>query len=507
MGVLHTELVTELSLGAKLALLPISLLLYIIVSSVYYAFFHPLAKIPGPKLYAVTQLPYFYHLTQGDWIVTVSKLHDQYGPAVRFTPNDVSFITADAVKTIYGHKNSEAKTFQKDLRIYRQNRPVSDIITSSHDDHKRMRRLLSHAFSIKALRRQEDIVNHYVDQFISGLTERARNGTNVDMVAWYNFATFDLIGHLALGQPFGCLETGTYHPWVKVLFTGIKAVLFTQILARFGIQKWANWLIPAKYNKATATHYQFTAHAALARIDANDTKSQDFMSYILRHNDEKGMSKAEIIENASLLIIAGSETTATLLSGTTYYLLKNPDKLSKLTNEIRSRFNSEEEITLTAVDQLQYLLACFSEGLRMYPPVPAGLARLAPKGGELIEGYWVPEKTSVSVPHRPAYLSSYNFKYPNKFVPERWLDDPEYASDSKPVVQPFSAGPRDCIGKNLAYTEMRILLTRLLWKFDLELLPESKDWDQQDVFLLYEKRQLHVKLTEVVREKSLVDVK
>ncbi|KPA35165.1 isotrichodermin c-15 hydroxylase, partial [Fusarium langsethiae] len=224
MGVLNTEMVTGLPLSAKIALLPALWTLYLIGSAVYYVFFHPLASVPGPKLYAISPIPYYYHLYQGTWVRTITRLHEQYGPAVRFAPADVSFITADAVKTIYGHGG---KTFEKDLRIYRQGRPVRSIITSDHENHRRMRRQLSHAFSMKALRAQDKILNHYVDLFIAGLTKRA--GTEIDMVAWYNFATFDLIGHLAMGQPFGCLEKGEYHPWVRILFAGLKATAFTQV--------------------------------------------------------------------------------------------------------------------------------------------------------------------------------------------------------------------------------------------------------------------------------------
>ncbi|KPA35153.1 isotrichodermin c-15 hydroxylase, partial [Fusarium langsethiae] len=276
-----------------------------------------------------------------------------------------------------------------------------------------------------------------------------------------------------------------------------------RLITRLGLRKYIPYLLPSKYTKATKEHYQFTEHTAMARVDVSDTSSHDFMSYILRHNDEKGMSRAEIIETASLLIIAGSETTATLLSGTTYYLLKNPDKLNKLVHEIRSTFSSEDEITLIRVDNLKYLLAVLNEGFRMYPPVSTGLSRFAPAGGEFIASHWIPENTAVSVPHYPAYHSAYNFKDPEQFVPERWLDDPRYAKDNRAVLQPFSAGPRDCIGKNLAYTEMRILLTRLLWKFNLELQPKSENWSDQKVFFLYEKFPMHVKMTEVVREKPV----
>lgn len=340
-------------------------LLYLALSAIYYAFFHPLAKIPGPKLYAVSQVPYLYHMVTGDWVHVLAKLHDRYGLAVRFAPNDVSFISADALKTIYGHKSTGGDAFVKDLRIYRQGRPVSNLITSNHDDHKRMRRLLSHAFSMKALRNQDEILNRYVNLFITELSKRAQQGVAVDMVAWYNFATFDLIGHLALGQPFGCLESGQYHPWIKRIFNSIKTIAITQVITRLGLRNWVALLTPKSLKKATMEHLQFTEHAALARLDAGDTSSQDFMSYILRYNDEKGMSTAEVIENSGLLITAGSETTATLLSGTTYLLLTNREKYNKLTSEIRSAFSSEDEITLSRVDQLKYLLAVFSEGFRM----------------------------------------------------------------------------------------------------------------------------------------------
>jgi cytochrome P450 len=90
------------------------------------------------------------------------------------------------------------------------------------------------------------------------------------------------------------------------------------------------------------------------------------MSYFLRHNENKdGLSVPEIVGNSSILIIAGSETTATLLSGTTFQLLKNPAVYRKLVTEIRSSFTSAQEITVERVGQLQYLLAVFNEGFRM----------------------------------------------------------------------------------------------------------------------------------------------
>jgi hypothetical protein len=98
--------------------------------------------------------------------------------------------------------------------------------------------------------------------------------------------------------------------------------------------------------------------------------------------------------NASTLIVAGSETTATLLSGAIYLLLANPDKLAKLVKEVRSTFKSDEEITLTSVQSLTYMLACLNESLRCYPPVASGLPRVVPKGGNVVAGQFIPEDVS-----------------------------------------------------------------------------------------------------------------
>lgn len=102
------------------------------------------------------------------------------------------------------------------------------------------------------------------------------------------------------------------------------------------------------------------------------------------------MTLPEIYANAAVLVIAGSETTATALSGTIYYLLQNHLALQKLTAEVRSTFRSETEINFGSVNRLEYLLACIEEALRMYPPVPALIPRVVPPGGAEISGRWVP---------------------------------------------------------------------------------------------------------------------
>ncbi|KAK5130047.1 hypothetical protein LTR08_002521 [Meristemomyces frigidus] len=111
------------------------------------------------------------------------------------------------------------------------------------------------------------------------------------------------------------------------------------------------------------------------------------------------MSKRKEYANSDILMVAGTETTATLLSGLTFHLLKNPDKLAKLVTEIRSALASEEEITIERLQALPYLHACIEEGLRMYPPISNGLPRIVPPAerrsmGDISQLEYDPHRTS-----------------------------------------------------------------------------------------------------------------
>lgn len=200
-------------------------------------------------------------------------------------------------------------------------------------------------------------------------------------------------------------------------------------------------------------------------------------------------------ETSGILILAGSETTATLLSGAVYYLLKNQEWLTKLQQEVRTAFASDTEITFTSTAQLKIMNAIIQETFRLYPPVPGALPRVTPKGGALVSGTFIPGDITIGIPQYAASRSSRNFTDPDKYAPERFLGAEKYASDKRQVIQPFSVGPRNCIGQSLAWAEMRTILARLVWNFEFEMLDTSRDWEkQQRVFVLWSKPSLMVRL-------------
>lgn len=98
---------------------------------------------------------------------------------------------------------------------------------------------------------------------------------------------------------------------------------------------------------------------------------------------------------------AGSETTATALSGLMYFILTNDVPYRKLVSEIRGAFKSHKDITWDAAKELPYLGACIYEAMRMFPPVPANLNRVVPPEGAFIDGKWVAGEVSVPTWARP----------------------------------------------------------------------------------------------------------
>jgi cytochrome P450 len=206
-------------------------------------------------------------------------------------------------------------------------------------------------------------------------------------------------------------------------------------------------------------------------------------------------------ETAGVLLVAGSDTTASVLAAVTYYLSTNPIILAKLTEEIRCAFTKESEITAVSVNSLEYMLAVLNETLRIYPPAPGNTTRITAPEGATIAGNRIPGETAVVINHWATFHSSAHFTRPYEFIPERWLGDKEFENDNRKVVQPFNVGPRNCLGRNLAYLEMRVVLARLVWGFDFEMEEVSKGWEEgQTGHMLWSWRKpLMVKLKPVVR--------
>ncbi|VUC29346.1 unnamed protein product [Clonostachys rosea] len=475
---------------------------------VYNLFFHPLRKIPGPKSYAATRIPYTKMISSGQMHTKVLDMHKIYGDVVRISPNEVSVIGENVWDELVGHRKLGAPENGKDPHIFALTK--HSVLNANRDDHARLRRTLSHGFSALMIEAQEPIISSYVDLLLQRLKENSDNGKNVlELTSWYNWTTFDIIGDLAFGESFKCLQDGDYHPWVSMIFKRIRFNAVAVSAKRWGwLSKVVHAFLDQSGSQAVGAHARLVEEKVRARAAMETTRPDYYHAMTFQEGDKK-FSPAELRDNSSTLIIAGSETTATTLSGVTYLVGKHPEVLHKLVQEVRTTFQHENEITIRSVQSLDYMLAVLNEALRMYPPVPGALQRVMNPNGGFISGHWVPGgnvadqwyQTVIGIHHYAFYRNPNYYQLPDSFIPERWQDDPRFNSDAKKVFQPFSFGPRNCIGKNLAYAEMRLILARIIWNFDLHLAADSDGWiDRSEVYSLWHKPDLNAYLVPVVRK-------
>ncbi|PYI09787.1 benzoate 4-monooxygenase cytochrome P450 [Aspergillus sclerotiicarbonarius CBS 121057] len=464
--------------------------------ALYCLFFHPLRKYPGPWHWAISDLPRIAYAIQGTYVQYSHELHLKYGDIVRVGPNELSYIDGQAWKDIY---NRHRGTFLKDPDFFGEApNSVVHVASASGATHARMRRMLLRGFSERAIREQGDLLLRHIDHLMSAIRNLiAKNGSAVpfNLVDMFNFTAFDLQADMTFGESLHLLDNQTYVPWVRASMTGVKFMAIRCVLRKLALIGRVVELLTAS-RKKLVEHFNFSADMVDRRLARPDSTNPDIWRFVLQEKEEVRLTLPEMHANAFALMMAGSETTATVLSGLVYFLLQTPEAMKRLAAEIRDAFATDADITPRTVARLEYLDGCIMESMRLYPAAAVGLPRLVPAGGVNICNDMIPGGTMVYVSNYAANRSPHNFSRPEEYLPERWLGlDAAFEGDHKDAFQPFSVGPQNCLGQNLAWPEMRLIMSKLLWNFDIKGTKANEGWTDQKTYIVWEKKPLMVHMS------------
>lgn len=250
------------------------------------------------------------------------------------------------------------------------------------DQHRRLRRLFSPAFSDRALKAQETLFQKHADMLVAKLGEHAKTKDSFNMVDMFQFTTFDTMGDLTFGQPLGLLQNGKYSAWVQHVFDAVKVIPIAQIIQYYPIidfllQRFEpRFISEMKYN-----HFRHSADRVDKRL-RDGSENPDIWNLVISAQEKDRLTLEEMYVNSEVFMLSGSETTGmsmisfrgvdavitlitdfdgmtgTSMSGLTYFLLSNPEKLRKLVCEIRGSFSSTHDITFDNTAGLKYLNAC-----------------------------------------------------------------------------------------------------------------------------------------------------
>lgn len=300
----------------------------------------------------------------------------------------MSFVDEAAWVDIYGSRTKVR--LQKEPFFYlgaRAPNGEKNLGACSDADHSRIRGVLSHAFSDKALYSQQALITRHVSHMVRRIGQLG--GARTDAVRWLQHCTYDIISDLALGTSAGALDCDGWSPSAHLVFESVKEGIMAIECVRFlPFRSLLVHLLMKAFGTSRRRAFDTANEKAQTRMETGNFDRPDLMSYILRANETgKELTSAEITANVALLLDVGSETAASMLAGCLFYVTKDLAVLNRLTGEIRRSFDTAEEIDSKRLATLPFLNAVLQESLRLYPPVAAATPRLTPPSGCLSKSH------------------------------------------------------------------------------------------------------------------------
>ncbi|KAJ6570138.1 cytochrome P450 [Mycena vulgaris] len=449
--------------------------------------FHPLASYPGPIMCKITKLWLAGIALGGKQHLTIKELHRRYGDVVRVGPNELSFSNKSAISPMMGTKGMPKGPWW-DGRLPECKTTRSVLSLRDPEEHSRRRRIWNRAFSASALKEYDVVVNNRLAQLVEIFTDNS--GQSIDLSEWIGRFMYDVMNDIVFGGGVELMRDGDKDG----LYAMVDGFLPTALLMSHvpWIGELSLW-IPG-FAKDVKTFRAYAINCAIARKSQGSPRKDIFYHLI----DEAGLegeppSLAQVISDSASAIVAGSETSSTALCNLFWLLLSDPIAYSRLQVEIDSL--GADALVSDTQKRLVYLNACINETLRLFPAVLSGSQRapLIGSGGHAIGPHFVPEGTSAAVhsyalQRDPRYFSP----SPNCFLPERWLSTDEQRALKPAIIKstdeiihdvsafiPFSFGPTNCVGKTLAYQEMRMVICTLMTKFDIRFEEgfDARSWE------------------------------
>ncbi|KZP23056.1 cytochrome P450 [Athelia psychrophila] len=437
---------------------------------------HPLAKYPGPMLCKLSKMWMSYMCTTGRQHIYYHSLHDKYGDIVRIGPNELSVRDAAAVNPMMGSQGLPKGPVWSGRDPENKTKALIEI---SGPEHTRRRRAWNRAFNSEALKGYEEIIEKRATQLMQTLGNQVGS---TDLAMWISYFTFDFMSDMAFGGGSEMLREGDKDGIWRALDGS------SMLTTAMGHSPWFGQYykyVPLGTEKTKFR--EFAINRAQIRMKQG-SMTKDVFHHFLNENgtDAHPPSLIEVISDSALLIVAGSDTTSTVMSSLFWFLMCNPTVYNRLQNEIDSAFPpGENALDPSKHVHMNYLNAVINESLRLLPPVLSGSQRIVEKGGgaATFGSHIIPEGTAVfshfySVFRDPRFFSP----LPDTFWPDRWLSEGERTSPFSPTIKgpaninvvldrtaftPFSFGPSNCVGKNLAIQEMRMVVCLMLQSFDM----------------------------------------
>jgi cytochrome P450 family 3 subfamily A len=351
--------------------------------------------------------------------------------------------------------------------------PIFDMNLFSLDggeDWKRIRSIVSPTFTSGKLRGMDQIVHEAIDLLKKNLTKAVKDGKPVNLRTIYNAMSFDVIVRCAYGAKVDVISDPNNPILTNLenLFSGrweqVVAMKAPSVAKLLGVHELA--MKPFRFFE------DMSQKLFDDRQNSGGAVKNDFLQLMIEASknqaENKSISKLEMMAQSLIFLIAGFDTTATTMACSAYHLAKNPDVQAKLTAEV----SKIKDVNHDTVMELKYLEAVLKEVLRLSPPgirVERQCVAKTQVGKVVVEPGVI-----ISVPVFAVHRDPQQFKDPETFNPDRFLDGGEDVNHHPYAYLPFGGGPRMCIAQRFALMEAKMALALVMQKFHFETVPETR---------------------------------
>lgn len=411
---------------------------------IYTSLTSPLRSVPGPIWTRFSRIWYFYRVYLGRFEHDNIELHKRYGRIVRLAPNMYSIDVPEAVNQIYGISSKMPKSDWYEGWKH----PSPDRWTLFPDRnqkrHAETRKRFQNLYSMSSLVSYESYVDECADIFTKRLSEFSDRKETIDMTHWFQCYAFDVIGDITYSKRFGFLDCGDdisgilkalHSAMVYSTLIGIYASLHPYVFAVmnwFGIGGAAGRTHLMGFVSERIRQRKLEREKDEEKVFLGESGKEDFLEKLMKQNDlnpEKTTDYHVFMMGLSN-IIAGSDTTAISLSAILYQLLRNPQAMKKLRQEvdifIADGQCDDTHITFEASQKMPYLQAVMKEALRIHAATGLPLWRVVPEGGIEIDGKFFPAGTVIGLNTWCAHYNETVFgEDAHIFRPERWIEAEE----------------------------------------------------------------------------------
>ncbi|XP_015250375.1 PREDICTED: cholesterol 24-hydroxylase-like isoform X1 [Cyprinodon variegatus] len=438
--------------------------------------------IPGPPRdsFFFGHLPTLLKIMKKDGLVHDKFLEwsETYGHVFRINflhSVSICITCPEATKEILmSPKYTKSKNVYKKLfNLFGQRFFGNGLLTArDHEMWYKQRRIMDPAFSSLYLRGLMGTFNERAEKLMDKLSELADNNTEAKMLQLINCVTLDVIAKVAFGMELDLLNYTS--PFPKAIETVLKGMMhyvrdFTYEYYPRNKQFVNEVREACRFLRKTGAE---VIHKRKMAIQNGEDVPKDILTQIIKTAaTEEVMTEEDeefMLDNFITFFIAGQETTANQLAFCVMELGRHPEILEKAKKEVDDVIGMKQEISNDDLGKLVYLSQVLKETLRIYPTAP-GTSRDIEED-MIINGVHIPGGVSGVFSTYTTGRMEMFFKDPLKFDPDRFHPD---APKPYYCYYPFALGPRSCLGLNFAQMEAKVVMAKLLQRFEFNLVPDQ----------------------------------